>query len=1024
MKGMAVLLAALSGVAPAAPGGRVVVDLHDASGWKAAASDQVGAVLRREPDGSVCLEYDFHSVGGYAALSRALPVQWPAAFALELRVKGRGAVNDLQVTLVDASGGNVWWVNRPAFPLPRSFTDVTFRNRHFSFAWGPRADRTLTRTERLELVIAAGQGGEGELCVAGLRVEEREPDPAVWPEPLVHRQGRTLDLDFRRMRELNGITLQWPGPARPASYDVLASDDARSWRLLRRVRRGSGGFEVLFLPESEARYVRIRLPKARAAPSVQLRDAKQWPDLNAAISELALHTPRGHVPRAFLGEQNYWALVGVDRGGERSALLSEDGAVEVGRGGFSVEPAVLTDAGRLVTWADVRIGHSLRDGYLPMPEVRWEHGDLALQVAAAAEGQAAAPRALVRYALTNTDSKARELTLLLAVRPWQVNPPQQFLNTHGGVRRIDRLQWQATRLSVNGGAGPCFAEAPSRVTALPGEGGIDLRALLEAPALRELSDAQGQASALLRWRLRLLPGETRVVSFTAPLGGSPETSAGASTDASAHASADIPPPPAESVDVRLERVAAGWRARLNRVELGLPASSQQVADTLRTALAQILMSRNGVALKPGTRAYARSWIRDGAMMVSGLVRVGEVDAARDFVDWFSGYVFQSGKVPCCVDARGADPVPENDSDGQYLFAVAEVWRHSRDEAFLARHWPIVQRVVAHLEGLRESTRTEEFRSAHSANLWGILPPSISHEGYSDKPAYSYWDDFWAVRGYEGAVVIARATGHSQLAAEWTRWRDEFQEELARSVDATAKHFGIDTIAGAADRGDFDPTSTTVALDASAQVSPALLQRTFDRYWDVAEQRRSGALAWKDFTPYELRTVGALARLGHPQRAQAMLEWFMRFRRPGAWNQWAEVVRADAREPWFLGDMPHAWIASDYIRSVLDLFAYEREGDDALVLGAGLSEEWMTSGVAVKNLSTAHGPLSYRLSPAPDGHVLELAGGVMPPRGGVRLTWPLPGALPRASVEGGGELAWVGRELVLPPGPATIRLSHE
>ena len=1014
MKGIALLLAALAGRAQAAPSGRVVLDLRDMGAWQAQASEQVGAVLRRDADGSVCLEYDFHSVSGYAVLRQVLPVQWPAAFALQLRLKGRGSVNDLQVKLVDASGDNVWWVNRPGFPLPRSLTDVTFRSRHFSFAWGPTPDRTLERTETLELVVARRQGGKGALCVSRVRVQEREADPAVWPEPLVRRQAGTLDLDYRRPREFNGLTLQWPGPARPESYDVLASEDAQRWRLLRRVQRSSGGFEALFLPESEARHLRIRLRESRAAPRAELRDSKQWPDLNAALSELARHAPRGHVPRAFLGEQNYWTLVGVDGGGERSALLSEDGALELGRGGFSVEPAVLTDGGQLVTWADVQIGHSLRDGYLPMPEVRWRHDGFALHVAAAAEGQAGAPQALVRYALTNTGSAARAFTLLLAVRPWQVNPPQQFLNTPGGARRIERLQWQAPRLSVNGAAGPCFDEVPSRVTALPGAGGVDLHALLDAAALRELSDAQGQASALLQWELRLSPGETRVVTWTAPLISGSASHAGA-------AMKPQPPHTPKTVDARLDRVAEGWRARLNRMQLTLPASSQQVSDTLRTTLAQILMSRDGAALEPGTRSYARSWIRDGAMMVAGLVRMGEVDVARDFVDWFAPYVFLSGKVPCCVDARGADPVAENDSHGQYLHAVAEVWQHSGDAAFLARHWAVVQRVVTHLESLRRSTRTEEFRAAQPANLRGLLPPSISHEGYSDKPAYSYWDDFWAVRGYKDAVHIARALGQLQLAAEWAQWRDELQDDLARSVEATAARFGMDTVAGAADRGDFDPTSTTAALNpAQARLPPLLLQRTFDRYWEDGEQRRSGARPWKDYTPYELRTVGALVRLGRPRRANGMLQWFLRFRRPDGWNQWAEVVMADAREPHFLGDMPHAWVASDYLRSVLDMFAYEREDDDVLVLGAGLSEEWAAAGVAVKNLSTPHGPLTYRLSTVAGGHVLELAGGVVPPAGGVRLAWPLPGPLPRAQHQG-RELGWVGRELVLPTGPATILL---
>jgi hypothetical protein len=460
------------------------------------------------------------------------------------------------------------------------------------------------------------------------------------------------------------------------------------------------------------------------------------------------------------------------------------------------------------------------------------------------------------------------------------------------------------------------------------------------------------------------------------------------------------------------------------VEVVLPEAARPVADTLRTALAQILMSRDGAALQPGTRSYARTWIRDGAMMVDGLVRMGEVDVARAFVDWFAPYVFRSGKVPCCVDARGADPVTENDSDGEYLHAVAEVWRFSGDHAFLSRHWPVVERVVGHLDGLRRSTRTPEFRAAHPANLSGLMPPSISHEGYSDKPAYSYWDDFWALRGYQDAVVLARAMGEPQRAAEWARWRDELADDLARSVDATAARFGMDVIAGAADRGDFDPTSTTIALStAQARVSPRLLQATFERCWKEWVERRAGARPWKDFTPYELRTVGAMVRLGQPQRAQEMLQWYLGFRRPAAWNQWAEVVMADPRQPSFLGDMPHAWISSDYLRSVLDLFAYEREADDALVLGAGWSAEWMGAGIAVQNLATAHGPLSYRLSPVAGGHVLEYSGGAAARAGGVRLAWPIPGSLPRAT-SGGRDLPWQGRELVLPPGPATIQLRDE
>ncbi|KAG1319051.1 hypothetical protein G6F63_014925 [Rhizopus arrhizus] len=85
----------------------------------------------------------------------------------------------------------------------------------------------------------------------------------------------------------------------------------------------------------------------------------------------------------------------------------------------------------------------------------------------------------------------------------------------------------------------------------------------------------------------------------------------------------------------------------------------------------MLISRVGPRLQPGTRSYARSWIRDGAMISEGLLRMGRSDAVRDYINWYAPYQFENGKVPCCVDARGSDPVPENDSHGELIYSIAE-----------------------------------------------------------------------------------------------------------------------------------------------------------------------------------------------------------------------------------------------------------------------------------------------------------------------------------------------------------------
>ncbi len=979
MKHLLIALTLVAQVASAA----VLDDMKDAIPWKATASDQVKASLRRDAqDNSLCLDYDFGGVSGYAVLRRELPLDWPADFALTTQLKGKGGRNDVQIKLVDASGDNVWWINRPALALPDTLTEMRFKRRHIAFAWGPTEDRVLQRNRFIEFVVVAGQqdgGGAGSLCVGALGREPREPAPKAWPEPRRKQGASEVTLDFQQLREFNGL---WFASGTPLRVEV--SDDNRRWKLL-----SAHPGRALFLGEQEWRWVRVRYD-GRKPPEVELRDAAQWPDRNAAVAELAKALPRGDLARAFLGEQNYWTVVGVDGGAQRSGLVSEDGAIELTRGGPSIEPAIRLDDGRLVTWAQVRSEQSLVGQALPV--VQWRHAEVELRVEAAADGPAKTPALLARYTLRNPTSKPQHYSLLLALRPWQVNPPQQFLSTQGGISPLASLTWadgQLTAAALN--IKP--RETPAEVRAAPWGSGPALATLLQAPALTQLTDSESLPSALMRFEIEVAPGEARSIGWAT--GGD-----------------------AGALDTRMAVAAARWRDRLGVLELKLPPRAQPVADGMRSALAQILMSRDGPALRPGTRSYARSWVRDGAMMVAGLVRMGETQAAREFVDWFGGHIFESGKVPCCVDQRGADPVVENDSHGQYLFAVAELWRHTQDRALLERHWPKVQRVVAWMEGLRQSER----KPGADPRFKGLMPPSISHEGYSDKPAYSYWDDFWALRGYKDAVQIAQALGDTAQAVRWAVSRDEFAADLGASIAATAKHYNIAHIAGAADRGDFDATSTTMALNPAqaGNLAPELLRATFDRYWAEALARIEGRKAWVDYTPYELRNVSALVHLGRVDEAHRLLDWFFGHQRPAGWHQWAEVVRPDARQPGFLGDMPHAWVSSDYLRSALDLFACETE--TGLVLGAGVPASWREAGdIGVAGLSTAWGRLDYRLvRRAEGGWTLYIDRRPERLTGELRLAWPGTERLPRANVESQG-LAWQGRELPLPAAATAIQL---
>src|SRR4029453_3939837 len=96
-----------------------------------------------------------------------------------------------------------------------------------------------------------------------------------------------------------------------------------------------------------------------------------------------------------------------------------------------------------------------------------------------------------------------------------------------------------------------------------------------------------------------------------------------------------------------------------------------------------------------------------------------------------------------------------------------------------------------------------------------------------------------------------------------------------------------------------------------------------------------------------------------------------------------------RVPHFLGDLPHTWVGSDFVRSVLDMLAYEREADDALVLGAGVPLEGLRdSGIPGGNLSTHYGPITFTMKQVGSAIEVKIAAGTRVPTGGIVVLVPL------------------------------------
>ncbi|MBK7538946.1 MAG: discoidin domain-containing protein [Myxococcales bacterium] len=1047
---------------PSAVAAAQVLDaFDDLTPWRSAASDGVQAAVQRAegPRGpALRLRFDLSGTSGYAVARRALPLSLPEDFELVFQLRGELPRNNFEFKLTDASGENVWWFHRRDYELSPAWRTVRIRRSQIEFAWGPTADRTLREIAAIELVVSAGQGGgAGWIEVDELTLRPRAAaGPAIAPRAHARWGGggeadataddpslaAVLDgqpdtawrapaqaaaapleitIDLGRERDLVGVLVQWATPWAQA-YELEVSLDGERFTPAGQVRGGNGGLDVLPLGDTTARHLRLRLPAGSATgvalAEVTAVEAEPSGRTEPLLAAAAARAPRGTFPRAYLGEQPYWTVVGVD-GGHTSGLLSEDGALELWPGGPSLEPVVTEQGQPVATWAQVRAEQTLVDGYLPIPVVTWRHRDWELQITALAVGDAGQADLAVRYTLRNLGATPLRAQLALALRPLQVNPPTQSPNIPDGVSALREVAWSAAdaALLVDGRPALRPLSAPAQVSLYP------LHALgpPAAPVVGAATsswverDPSSLASAALAYPIALAPGQQQELVLVAPW---PRGRAGAGAGAGVELA--LPPPPSGGDGADAAEAAAwfasalavmrvSWHAKLDRVGLRAPAAATPILHTLRSSLAYLLVSRDGAMLRPGTRSYARAWIRDGAMISEALLRLGHPAVAAEFLRWFAPHQFASGKVPCCVDAHGAGPVPEHDSHGQLAFLAREVYRYTKDRASLREVWPRVLAAMRYQRELRHSERTSANTSPQRRALWGLLPPSISHEGYSAKPAYSYWDDFWGLRGLADAAALAAELGDPS-AAELAAERDLFTRELRDSLLASTSSFGLDVIPGAAELGDFDPTSTTIALAPgvpAAALPPALVTATFERAWRELAGRIDGSRSWTEYTPYELRLPGAFVRLGWRERAHAALAFYLRGRRPAGWNQWPEVLGVDPRAPRFLGDLPHAWVHSDFARTALDLFAFERDG--SLILAAGVPSAWLTqAGVEVSGLPTPWGPLSYSLRQ--DGAALVLQWSLAElPLGGLRLWWPYPVAerVPGPPRGRGAARRWLG-----------------
>jgi hypothetical protein len=1023
-------------------------DFSDASRWGAVASGLAELKIASEPGprgSAMRLDFDFKGGGGFVVAHREIALALPETYAFHFNLRAIAPANKFEFKLCDATGRNVWWYHSDRFEFSRDWQPVRIRSRQIEFAWGPAGGGPVSHVATIELVIAAGPGGRGTVWIDSLQLE----DLTIRAAPIVRassaQQGHAaqcvlvpagdtswrsessaapqwLEIDFRGAREIGGVVIDWEPARRASEFAMQTSNDGVSWNTAYTATQADADRSYVPLPGTESRFLRLALRKSHAGgefgiTSVAVKRFDFARSVAAFFENVARDAPRGCYPRYLCREQSYWTPVGLPDG-ETCALLNEEGMIEVDKGAFSVEPFLFTD-GRLVTWADVDVTQELERGFLPIPSSVWRAGGFVLRTTAYATHSAKGPVLYIRYRIENTTAVSKPMRLFAAVRPFQVTPPWQSYHGLGGVSAIRELQGSPRCVRVNSLRTVIPLSRAAAFGAAAFEQGSITDSLCggELPRRSGVKDDFGYASGALQFDIDLGPSAMRDIHLAIPFG-----------EVASDAEQERWFIEEELVAEReLRNAVALWESKLGGVEIRLPDPAQDYADSMKTATAHILIHRHGAALQPGPRRYTRSWIRDAATMAAALLRMGCLDEAVEFIRWYGRYQAPDGSVPCCVDDSGVDWLVEHDSHGEFVFTVMDCFRFTGDRTFLEEMWPSVVRAVERIEALRATRLTAEYRAPDKRARYGLLPESASHEGYLAHPVHAYWDDFWAVRALDDAAEIAATLRHDEAARRFRMSCESFHEALYRSIDTTMAERQIEYVPGSVEWADFDPAATANAITLLGELErlpQAAIRRTFDQYMEGLRRRRGNEIDWANYTPYEIRIIGAFVRLGWRDVAHELAEFFLADRRPPRWNQWPEIAWRDPRSPAHIGDVPHSWIGAEWVLAIRSMLAYERTADNSLVLCAGVPESWLAGGqeVGVRNLPTYFGSLSYVLRRDNQAALhLELSGNLTVPAGKIVVSPPLRGPIRGAELNGRRIDSLDGNTVLVDECPAALRI---
>jgi hypothetical protein len=404
-----------------------------------------------------------------------------------------------------------------------------------------------------------------------------------------------------------------------------------------------------------------------------------------------------------------------------------------------------------------------------------------------------------------------------------------------------------------------------------------------------------------------------------------------------------------SFDTYHDRTVEFWEAILHRgMRLTLP--EKKVTDVFRASLIYDLIARNKIdghyIQTVNDLHYHTFYLRDSSDIVHSYDVTGYPVVARQVLDFFAGW-----QTP---DGNFLSQPQQYDGWGETLWAYGQHYRITHDRAFAEQVFPSIVRAVAWL------------KKARAADPLHLMPASnVLDNEYV--PGHITGYNFLALDGLHEAVLMARALGKTQDAADFQQEYDDYRAAFLKRLDeVTAKTGGyippaLDGQKGGQDWGNMLGTYPEHVLPPHDPRITATLMTTQAKY-------QEGIMTYGDgrYLHHYLTIKNTLTEVIRGEQEQAVRELYALLLHTSSTQAGFEY----AIRPWgdrnFEGNLsPHGWFAAEYRTLLRNMFVRE-DGSDLHLLSV-LAPEWIGAGkrIAATDVPTDFGKVSLTLDQPSD-----------------------------------------------------------